>query len=118
MQICSNPYVSPKKNAAKTTQKPIITMELGFGFSTLNAPGRNRTTNMPTTSAGEPTRIASVSLLRRIVSSVRRVSTRHCVTPFATGRLCTRSLASAGLRSGREWHGVGAASRSVSASRQ
>ena len=58
---------------------------------------------MPTTSAGDPTRIASVKRLRTNVSSVRRVRTPHCVSPLATGRLITsRDAASgAGTRGGR-----------------
>ena len=44
---------------------------------------------MPTTSAGDPTRIASVKRLRTNVSNVRRVRTAHCVSPFATGRRIT-----------------------------
>ena len=52
--------MSPKKNAAKTIQKPIITIELGLGSWKSNAPGRKRTANMPTTSTGDPSRIASV----------------------------------------------------------
>ena len=44
---------------------------------------------MPTTSAGDPTRIASVKGLRTNVSSVRRVRTPHCVSPLATGRRVT-----------------------------
>ena len=50
----------PKKNAAKTIQKPIITIELGLGSWKSNAPGRKRMANMPTTSTGEASRIASV----------------------------------------------------------
>ena len=42
---------------------------------------------MATTSAGDPTRIASVKRLRTRVSSVRWVRTPHCVSPLATGRL-------------------------------
>ena len=80
--------MSPKKKAAKTTQKPIITIELRLG-SEVNAPGRNRMANMPTTIAGDPSRIASVRWLRTKVSSVRRVRTPHCVNPLATGRLTT-----------------------------
>ena len=41
---------------------------------------------MPTTSAGDATRIASVSRLRSRISNVRRVSTLHCVSALATGR--------------------------------
>ena len=88
--------MSPKKNAANTTQKPIITIELGLGSSKSNAPGRNRIANMPTTSAGDPTRIANVKRLCTNVSNVRRVRTAHCVHPFATGRLTTGRAPSAG----------------------
>ena len=42
---------------------------------------------MATTSAGDPTRIASVKRLRTSISSVRRVRTPHCVSPLATGRV-------------------------------
>ena len=41
---------------------------------------------MATTSAGDPTRMASVNRLRTRISSVRRVRTPHCVSPLATGR--------------------------------
>ena len=55
--------MSPKKKAAKTIQKPIITIELGLGCPKSNAPGRKRTANIATTSAGEPSRIASVKAI-------------------------------------------------------
>ena len=46
--------MSPKKKAAKTIQKPIITIELGLGCPKSNAPGRKSTANIATTSAGDP----------------------------------------------------------------
>ena len=92
--------MSPKKKAAKTTQKPIITIELGLGSWKSNAPGRKRMANMPTTSAGDPSRIASVKRLRTNVSSVRRVRTPHCVSPLATGRLITSRATGVGRRHG------------------
>ena len=55
---------------------------------------------MPTTSAGDPTRIASVKRLRTSVSSVRRVRTPHCVSPLATGRLIDVSGTGVGRRHG------------------
>ena len=53
---------------------------------------------MPTTSTGDPSRIASVNRLRTKVSSVRRVSTRHCVSPLAAGRRSRRRPASPASR--------------------
>ena len=53
---------------------------------------------MPTTSAGDASRIASVNGLRTNVSSVRRVRTLHCVNPLATGRLFTSRAAGVGRR--------------------
>ena len=56
---------------------------------------------MPTTSAGEPRRIASVKRLRTIVSSVRRVRTRHWVSPLATRSADARRAVGVGLPAGR-----------------
>ena len=67
---------------------------------------------MPTTSAGEPSRIARVKRLRTKVSNVRRVRTRHCVNPLATGRLITSpGLVVARRRGGGLARCVGAAVR-------
>ena len=79
--------MSPKKKAAKTIQKPIITIELGVGCPKSNAPGRKSTANIATTSAGDPSRIAIVRRLRTNVSSVRWVSTAHCVNRVAATRV-------------------------------
>src|SRR5215211_3699384 len=83
--IWSSPYVRPKKNAPNVTQKRIIAIALGFGLLMSNAPGRKRTANIATTSAGDPIRIAMVRRLRTIVASqernavaVRKVLDRVC----------------------------------------
>src|SRR4051794_370648 len=89
----------PKKNAAKTIQKPIITIELGLGDSKSKAPGRKRMTNMPTTSTGDANRMASDSGLRTNVSALRRVRTLHCVSAVATGRRSTSADRSASVDS-------------------
>ena len=80
----------PKKKAAKTIQKPIITIELGLGSLDSNAPGRKRIANMPTTSTGDATRIARVKGLRTNVSAVyappplRLAETKYASTTRST----------------------------------
>jgi hypothetical protein len=93
--------VSPKKKAAKTTQNPTITIELGLGSRKSNAPGRKSTANIPTTSAGEPTRMARVKRLRTRVSIVRRVSTAHCRSAPGGARLATPGSARRNRRARR-----------------
>ena len=71
---------------------------LGFGSAKSNAPGGTGSTNIATTIAGEPSRIASVSGLRASVSNVRSVSTDHWrtnprrVAPAGGGRSRCRGV--------------------------
>jgi hypothetical protein len=57
----------------------IMIIAFGLGSPKAKAPGWNRITSIATTSSGDPSRIASVSLLRTRISALRRVSTVHCL---------------------------------------
>ena len=82
--------MSPKKKAAKTTQKPIITIELGLGCLEVERTGPEEHGEHATTSAGDPSRIASVKRLRTNVSSVRWVRTRPLREPARRWLACSR----------------------------
>ena len=73
--ICNSPWVRPKKKAANAIQYVMLTAADALGRAGSNAWGSNSTANMDTTSAGDPSMIASVRRLCLSTSRLRRVST-------------------------------------------
>lgn len=96
VQICSSPYVSPKKNAPNAIQNMIIAVDPGSGAAGSNAPARNSTANIATIITGDPANTATDSRLCTNSAVVRRVSSAHWRTAPTRGGRCATGV---GIRS-------------------